>query len=53
MTRPKTISKKSSVKASLAKPLYKPPYGDKTFGIEPEIWFYAIEDSHETEKGEE
>ena len=38
----KTISKKISVKASSAKPLGKPPTGDKTFGLDPEIRFYAI-----------
>ena len=45
----KTISKKISVKDSSAKPLGKPPTGDKTLGIEPEIHFYAIEDGDVTE----
>ena len=49
----KTISKKSSIKASSAKTLGKPPPGDKTFGIEPVIRFYYIEDDDETEKVEE
>ena len=49
----KSISKKSSFKASSAKPLGKPPPGDKTCGIEPAIRFYEIEDGDETEKGEE
>ena len=38
----KTTSKKSSFKASAAKPLSKPLTGDKTLGIEPDIRFYAI-----------
>ena len=37
-----TISKKRSVKASSDKPSGKPPTGDKTFGIEPEIRVYSI-----------
>ena len=53
LTMAKTISKKISVKASTAKPLGKPPPGDKTCGIEPDIRFYEIEDGDETEKGEE
>ena len=48
----KTISNKSSVEASVDKPLEKPPPGDKTSGFNPEIHFYAIEDSDETEEGE-
>ena len=43
-------SKKISVKASAAKPLVKPPPGDKTFGLDPAIHFYAIEDGDKTEK---
>ena len=50
MTISKTISKKISVKASAVKPLGKPPPGDKTFGIDPSIRFYTIEDGDETEK---
>ena len=45
MTMDKTISKKSSVKASPAKTLDKPTPGDKTFGLELAIRFYYIEDS--------
>ena len=47
----KTISKKISVKASASKPSWKSPPGDKNFGIEPEIRFYAIEDGDKTEEG--
>ena len=50
LTMDNTTSKKISVKDSSAKPSGKPPPGDKTFGIEPEIRFYAIEDCDETEK---
>ena len=49
----KTISKKSSAKPSEAKPLVKPPPGDKSFGVEPAISFYAIEYGDKTETGEE
>ena len=49
----KTISSKSSVKASAAKPLGNPPPGDKTLGIEPATRFYKIEDGDKTEEGEE
>ena len=49
MTMTKTISKKSPVKASTDKPSGKPPPGDETLGIEPEIRFCAIEDGDETE----
>ena len=42
LTMTKTISKNISVKASAAKPSGKPPPGDKTLGIEPEICFYDI-----------
>ena len=49
----KTTSKKSSVKASAAKTLGKPPPGDKTLGIDPATRLYTIEDSDETEEGEE
>ena len=47
----KPISKKRSVKASVAKPLGKPPPGDKFCGLDPAIRFYDIEDRDETEKG--
>ena len=49
----KTISKKRSVKASASKPSGKNPTGDKTFGIDPAIRFYAIEDGDDTEQVEE
>ena len=42
------ISKKRSVKASTAKPLGKPPPGDKTCGLETDICSYEIEDVDET-----
>ena len=48
----KSTSKKISFKASTAKPLDKPPTGDKTCGLETAIRFYEIEDGYETEKGE-
>ena len=48
-----SISKKISVKASTANTSGKPPLWDKTYGIEPAIRFYEIEDRDETEKGEE
>ena len=38
---------------SAAKPSGKPLPGDKTCGLEPAIRLYAMEDSYETEKGEE
>ena len=47
-----TTSKKISVKDSEAKPLGKPPTGDKTLGIEPKIHLYAIEDGEDTKEGE-
>ena len=43
----KTISKKSSVKASSDKPSGKPPPRDKILGLDPEIRFYDIEDGDE------
>ena len=49
----KTISKKSSVKATSENSLGKPPPGDKTLGLETETRFYAIEDGNDTEEGEE
>ena len=45
----KSISKRSSVKYSIAKPLGKPPHGDKYLGLEPAIHFYLIEDGNKTE----
>ena len=53
LTMAKTISKKRYVKASSAKTSGKPVPVDKTFGVEPDIRFYAIEDGDETEEGEE
>ena len=49
----KYTSKKISVKDSAANNLGKPTPGDKTFGIDPDICFYDIEDGDNTEKGEE
>ena len=49
----KPISKKSSAKASIAKPLGNPPSGDKIFELEPATRLYEIEDGDDTEKGEE
>ena len=48
-----TTSKKISVKSSKAKPLGKPPPGDKTMGLEPEICFYKLEDGNDNTEGEE
>ena len=53
LTMDKTINKKSYVTASSVKLLGKPPPGDKTFGTDPEIHFYDIEDGYAPEKGEE
>ena len=47
-----SISKRNPAKASTAKPSGKPPPGDKSFGIEPAIRFYDIEDGDENERGE-
>ena len=49
LTMVKTISKKISVKASAAKPSGNTLSGDKTFGLEPAIHVYAIEEGDETE----
>ena len=49
LTMSKTISKKISAKDSVAKPSGKPPPGNKNFGFEIEIRFYAIEDGDDTE----
>ena len=40
-------------KASPSKPNDKPPPGDKTLRIKPDIRFYEIEDGNNTEEGEE
>ena len=50
VTMAKTISMKIFVKVSSAKPLGKPLSGDKTFGLEPDIHFYAILDKDDSEK---
>ena len=44
-----SISKKISVKDSTSKPLPR----DISFGVDPDIRFYDIEDGDKTEKGEE
>ena len=49
----KSISNKIYAKASEYKPSVKPPPGDKTCGLDPDICFYDIEDGDETEKVEE
>ena len=46
----KTTSNKISVKDLAAKPLGNPLPGDKTFGLEPAIRFYTIEDDDENEE---
>ena len=43
----------SSVKATAAKPLVKPPPRDETLGLESEILFYELKDGDVTEEGEE
>ena len=40
------------MKASTAKPLGNPPTRDKTFGIDPDIRYYELEDGDKTEEGE-
>ena len=47
-----TISIKT-VKASTVKHKYKPPPRDKTFGIDPYIYFYIIEYIDKPEEVEE
>ena len=47
-----TISKEILVKDSAANPSGKPPPRDETLGLDPEIRFYAIYDTDETEEGE-
>ena len=49
----KTISSKSLVKASTTKTSGNNTPEDKTLGINPAIQFYTLEDSNETEEGEE
>ena len=48
----KTTGKKSYIKTSSAKTLGKPPFQDKTPGIEPVISFYELEDIDNNEEGE-
>ena len=48
----KTVSLKP-VKASAANNNGKPPPGDKTLGVDPDIRFYEIEDGDKTEEVEE
>ena len=45
----RSISKRSSLKASTAKPLGKPLPGNKYLGIDSDLRFYEISDSDETE----
>ena len=47
------LVRKSSVKASAAKPLVNPPPVDKTLGIESAIRFYELEDGDNTKEVEE
>ena len=47
----RTISLKK-LKVSTSKPNGKPPPSDKIFGNDPEICFYEIEDSDNTEEVE-
>ena len=46
----KTISSKSSVKASAAKPVVKPQSWDKNPNIETAIGLYKLEDGDKTEE---
>ena len=46
----KTISKKSSVKDSVAKTLGKPPPGKKNLELYPDIQFNTLEDGDGTAK---
>ena len=48
----KTTRRKISVKASAAKSSGKPPPGDKTLGLEPEICFYKLEEGDDNAEGE-
>ena len=48
----RSISKRNLIEASTAKPLGKPPPGDKTLGIYPDIHFYELEYDDNTEEGE-
>ena len=46
----KSISKRNYAKASTAKPLGKPPPGDKSLGVYTGICLYLIEDVYKTEE---
>ena len=45
----RTISKRNTAKDSTDKPLDKPPPGDKSLGLDPDINFYEIEDVGKTD----
>ena len=47
-----SISKRSTVKASTAKPLGNPPPRDISFGPETAIRFYVTEDDDKNKEGE-
>ena len=49
----RSISKGNTEKVSTSMPLGKPPTGDKSLILEPTTHFYEIEDSDNTEEGEE
>ena len=49
----RSISKRNTVNAQTANTSGKPPPGDKSFEIEPDICFYALEDGDHTEEGED
>ena len=51
MTR--TVSKINAVKVSTDKPSDKPLLGDISFGIDPAIRFYGLEDGDKTEEVED
>ena len=46
----RSISKINQAKASTAKPLVNPLYGDKSLGLDPDIQFYEIEDDYNTKE---
>ena len=48
----KNIGRKCSVKDSVDKPLDKTPIGNKIPGLDPEIFFYELEDGNKTKDGE-
>ena len=49
----RTVSKRNSEKSYTSKPPCKPPPGDKTLDIDPDICLYEIEDNDKTEEGED